>query len=141
MENEKSALLGEINQLLSQYRVEVPGGRRAWPESIKSRVLELRNHGLNFTAISRQAGIPYFTVLKWQKERKQSGFDLVSVVPTRNRGRPRRVATVTVARRREASAARLTTATVTVTTSKGIRIEGIYPELLLELVSRLEGCP
>lgn len=135
---EKTELLNEINQLLSQYRVEVPGGRRAWPESIKSRAMELRNHGLNCTEISRAAGIPYFTVLKWQKEKRKPGFDLVNVVPAR-RGRRRKVATVTVPGLSvkpvtPASA----TSTVTVTTPKGLRIEGISDRLLLELVWRLE---
>lgn len=137
MENEMTELLGEINQLLTQYRAEIPGGRRAWPESIKNRVMELRKHGLNCTEISQQAGIPYFTVLKWQKERKNPGFDLVNVVPAR-RGERRKVATVTVASRRLIAAA-VSTATVTVTTPKGIRIEGINPEQLFELVARLEG--
>lgn len=68
MEDRKTELIAEISQLFEQYRKEVPGRRRAWPESIKLRVSELRKLGVNFRQISIRTKVPYFTVLKWQCE-------------------------------------------------------------------------
>jgi hypothetical protein len=34
-------LFGEIHQIYEQYKKEVPKQRRPWPESIRSRILEL----------------------------------------------------------------------------------------------------
>ncbi len=70
MGNRKAELLDEISQLLDQYRREVPGRRRAWPESIKQRALELHPLGLNFTQIAKRTGLPYYTLLKWRHEKK-----------------------------------------------------------------------
>lgn len=126
--DETTEVLGEISELLAQYRAEVPGKRRTWPESIKSRVIRLRSRGLNFTQISRQTGIPYFTVLAW-REKKKPGFELVNVVS----GKSSKMATVTE------SARQLLVGTVTVTTFKGTKIEGISESALFDFVTRLES--
>ena len=34
-------------ELLEQFQKEVPGGRRAWPESIKRLVFELKDRGVS----------------------------------------------------------------------------------------------
>jgi hypothetical protein len=80
MDGDVTEVLNEIGQLLSQYRAGVPGRRRAWPGSVKSRVLGLRGLGLNFKEISRQTAIPYFTVLACRDAKKKPGFELVRVV-------------------------------------------------------------
>jgi lysozyme family protein len=123
-------LLSEITELLSQYRREVPGNRRAWPESIKQRVRALRGTGLNWTQIAKRTGIPYYTVLNWRDEKKSGSFALVNVVPPHRR--KIRTCTVTDAKR-EAKV----TDVVTVTMPNGIRIEGVGGALLLELLPKL----
>lgn len=59
MDERKDELLGEVKQIFEQYRQEVPGKRRAWPESIKQRVEELHKLGLSYTQIAKKAGISY----------------------------------------------------------------------------------
>ena len=120
------------------------GRRRAWPESIKSRALELRSQGLNFRQISHGTKLPYFTVLKWHHERKAPSFDLVNVVPTRGKlAKPGcKVATVTDATRGEGVGTRSelaldSSSTVTVTLPTGIRIEGVSLTFLLGLLPKL----
>jgi hypothetical protein len=129
MDGDVTEVLSEIRQLLSQYRAEVPGNRRAWPESIKNRVLGLRDLGLNFKEISRQTGIPYFTVLAWRDAKKKPGFELVRVVS----GKVGKSATATKPTQQGS------VGTVTVTTFKGTRIEGISEAALFDFVARLEG--
>jgi hypothetical protein len=58
-------LLAQIKEIFEQYQREVPGKRRHWPESIKSRVLALRRLGVAESKISDLAGIPRATVFLW----------------------------------------------------------------------------
>jgi len=136
MGNRQSELLDEVNQLLTQYRQEVPGARRAWPESIKTRVLELRRLGLNYSEIARRTGVPYFTVLRWRDEKKAPSFEPLAVVPSRSSSP--KVVTVTVPRSRSKPRSRPLFATVTVAVPGGIRIEGVSLDFLLQLLPRLK---
>lgn len=135
--SDRDELLHEIHQLLLQYKAEVPGRRRQWPESIKSRVLKLKEKGLNWSQISNRTGIPYYTVLGWRDERKRAGFELVKVVSELKRGKPLSSATVTDATFSKKRSSEVVT--VTVTTPKGLRIEGCSTSELLELVAGLEA--
>ena len=48
MTNQREQLLDEIEQIQRQYKDEVPGKRRAWPRSIKTRIQQMhlnRVHG------------------------------------------------------------------------------------------------
>ena len=128
MPNHADELFIEINQLLTQYRQEVPGRRRAWPESIKSRVVQLRSLGVKFAQISERTTIPYHTVLQWRS--KSTDFTPVKIV---NRRQREIVPTVTV------KDPKPDLGTVTVTTPSGIRVEGVGRELLLEILSNLEA--
>lgn len=47
MEEKAAVLFRELEEICSQYKREVPGRRRAWPESVKKRVLALRALGIN----------------------------------------------------------------------------------------------
>lgn len=136
MGSRESELLDEITQLLTQYRQEVPGRRRAWPESIKGRVLELQRLGLNYSEISRRTGVPYFTVLKWRDEKKGPTFEPLAIVPARRT--LAKVATVTVPKAVRRSRPRSSLGTVTVAMANGTRIEGISFEFLLKLLPRLK---
>jgi hypothetical protein len=144
MGNRKTELLAEISQLLDQYRQEVPGRRRAWPESLKRRVLELHDHDLNYRQIAEGTNLPYYTLLRWAHEKKGPSFEVVNVVAARGRSAKlnAEVATVTDA----TPAARVatvtdascdSTATVTVALPSGVRVEGVPLNFLLELLPRL----
>jgi len=113
-------IVSEITEIMDQYRREVPSGRRAWPESIKSRVLSLRRAGVRCAEISRRTGLPYYTVLEWR--RGQSGFVELPVVVE-----AKKVSTVTVP----------TLGTITVVLPSGVRIEGMCVEVLKAILPSL----
>jgi hypothetical protein len=54
MSSDGERLYGEISEIAARYQREVPSGRRAWPESIRSRVLALRRSGVRCAEISRR---------------------------------------------------------------------------------------
>jgi hypothetical protein len=58
-------LVAEIRQISEQYEQEVPGGRRRWPESIRSRVLALGRLGVSPSKIAGLTGISRATVFLW----------------------------------------------------------------------------
>jgi len=131
MKSDCERLFAEISEIATQYQREVPSGRRAWPESIRSRVFELRKSGVRSAEISRRTGLPYYTVLQW----KGDGPKFVEL-PVRVRSA--KSATVTVPARREVG-------TVTVPDSSGLRIllpggaviEGLDVEALARLLPAL----
>jgi hypothetical protein len=143
MSDHTTELIDEIAQLTTQYRQEVPGERKTWPESIRSRVIELRRLGLPNAEIAKRTGISYYTVWSW-REKKGPEFKPVSIVAVR------KAATVTVPRRRPKKIAtryrkaptpdrKPALSTVTVAISSGVRIEGVSPALLKELLPILTG--
>lgn len=136
MGDRKSEILAEVSQIIAQYQQEVPGRRRAWPESIKNRVLELQRLGLERKDIAKRTGISYYTIFNWGVA-KAPRFEPVAVVPSR-RALPK-AATVTVTPRRHHHRVRPTLATVTVTMPGGIRIEGVTVEILLKVLPQLGG--
>ncbi len=94
MKSDCERLYAEISEIATQYQREVPSGRRAWPESIRSRVFALRRSGVRSSEISRRTGLPYYTVLQW----KDAGPKFVEL-PVRLD--PAKSATVTVPTRDE----------------------------------------
>ena len=116
----REELLKDIREMTAQYRAEVPGGRKAWPKSIKDRVMELSRMGMRTTAIADATGLTYFTIHGWKKS--GAGFHALAVA---------KPATVTVPIKTQP------TATVTVTTGNGLRIEGISFEQALVLAEKL----
>jgi hypothetical protein len=144
MENRKNDLLDEIGQLYEQYCKEVPGRRRPWPESLKSRVLELRGLGLNGRRIAERTKLPYHTVARWVRESKSSSFKLMKVAAPDTTVAPRATGVSTVTQRaRSRKVATVTdatsepSATVTMTLPSGVRIEGVSLEFLLSLLPKL----
>lgn len=138
MTEQAHQIFKEIEQIIRQYRQEVPGTRRAWPESVRLRVLRLSDVGLSAKYISEVAGLPYFTILNWIPKDKRRryrrpksdqsvprNFSLVQVKDTTP------VATVTVP-----SQAVAIVATVTVTLPNGIRLDGVTPEFLSAWLSK-----
>ena len=120
MESGVEQIVSEIVEIMEQYRREVPSGRRAWPESIKKRVLTLRESGIRCAEISRRTGLPYYTVLEWQKS--PTAFLELPVVM-----KAEKVGTVTVP----------TSGVMTVSFPSGVRIEGVDVEALKALLPSL----
>lgn len=152
MSDRSPALIDEIQQIVSQYKAEVPGNRHAWPKSVKDRVLMLFSLGLKPKAITAQTGLSYHTVIYWSSKYKQGSksFKQVAVVPgkspnlpapSRRRG-PRPIATVTVKSRsrgsRESKSVGLKgkNLTVTVTTPTGFKVEGLPIEFAMAWLRR-----
>lgn len=79
MTTESADLISEIKQIMAQYRREVPGRRRAWPEAIKTRVKRLNDNGLSLYSIAQLIGIPYVTLKNWERKQNTGGFRAVTV--------------------------------------------------------------
>lgn len=129
MNQQAQEIFREIEQVMAQYRAEVPGGRRAWPEAVKSRVLAVFGLGVSIKEIAERTELSYFTVLRWiPKEQRRtyrsrrarrdpaaptpSNKQLVaasgrfSELAVRRARAPKQIATVTVAKKKKAQAAR-----------------------------------
>ena len=80
-------LYSEIRQIYDQYLKEVPKKRRPWPESIRSRVLELWQLGVSTHQITEETRLPAQTVYSWRQRLKKSGpsFLPVPIVKKRHR--------------------------------------------------------
>ncbi len=128
MSEKISTILEEISQLCLQYKAEVPGRRRAWPRSIKDRVLALRRLGVSYVKIAQGSGLSAATLYSWKLEQKGASFMPVKVTA-------KSTPTVTVG----ASAEReRVSPTVTVITPSGFRIEGLCALDITELVFCIE---
>lgn len=69
MTEKSKQLIDEICQLREQYLEEVGrGGRKPWPKSIKSRIIELCRSGIGAGELSELTGVPYHSVLPWRRE-------------------------------------------------------------------------
>ena len=154
MTESQNTILDELEQLSSQYKAEVPGVRRAWPESVKSRIRLLLEDGMTAAEASRKTGIPYFTLNSWRRrsharfiQAKLSAPQLpINLLPEKRKlGRPRKShhlpATVTVANlsMQKPSVNHVTSetsGTVTVTTPNGFKIEGLPIGVALRLIER-----
>ena len=91
MDQESKQLISEVKDLMRQYQAEVgEGGRKAWPKSIKERVLRLCEKGMPSGEVSRLTGVPYHSTLPWRrkagllkkspaKKEKKSGFHTLTV--------------------------------------------------------------
>jgi hypothetical protein len=131
--SEVDTLFDELAQLVGQYKTEVPGGRKAWPRSIKARAQKLASLGVSAAKIARRANVSYYTVYSWGKAaEKKGGFREIAVVPAR-----------AVARAPKAPGATLqdpATVTVTVTLPNGCKVEGVPLAAALAWLERsLEG--
>lgn len=80
-------LYSEIRQIYAQYQKEVPKRRRPWPESIRSRVLELWQLGVSSNQIALETSLPPQTMYSWRQRLKKSGpgFLPVPIIKKRHR--------------------------------------------------------
>ena len=63
-------LMDEVRQLRTQYVNEVGSGRRVWPRSIKTRILELEQVGIPPKIIAAKTGVPSETIASWRFHRR-----------------------------------------------------------------------
>lgn len=144
MEAHHEAVIDEVRQIAAQYRKEVPGKRKAWPEAIKKRALKLYDSGMSFKEIADRAELPYYTLLTWNYARKhrKASFEPVLVVKERKAPPappPATPVTVAVAAKRPAlvrkqsKAGPSNAATVTVAV-RGMKVEGVTCDFLARLI-------
>jgi len=144
-EPNREQLIREIRDLMDQYRREVPGHRRRWPESIKMRVRQLRALGLMINEIAEETGLAYFTIIHWFEtppSRRRVARHLPEVGPMAAQFSPVKVtpATVTVAMGRKGELANDgPRQSFTLQLPNGARIEGLTAESLKELFPVIMG--
>ena len=123
MQKQSIQILNELVELCGQYKVEIPGRRRAWPKSIKERIFNLQALGVKPSEITKRTGISKQTIYVWNSQQKKKGENflpvkIVSESPT-----------VTVRENpnecHEGAIVRDARPTVTVITPSGFRIEGL----------------
>lgn len=129
MEDRLPVVFDEIQQLIEQYKREVPSGRTAWPQSIKDRVFELKASGISLPKIAARTGIAYHTLIKWHQHRKGESFKELAVVPSGQK----QLATVTVTKKRKYTKS---SQLLTVTVGNQIRIEGLDVAGAIKIISR-----
>jgi Transposase len=133
VQEQSEILFNEIEQLVNQYKVEVPGRRRAWPVSIKTRAMELCGGDLSYHEIAKRTGIPYHTLLTWRYQDKQAkSFTEVTIKKSEIKSLP----TVTVGRSKKISKP---SPPLTVTVGKGISVEGLDVAGAIEIIKFLGG--
>lgn len=135
----QSDILNEIEQIAIQYQAEVPGKRKAWPQSVKDRVLELKRLGSTETEISRMTGISVQTIWSWKLKQKvtelsapTSGFLPVQIKPSTVTVEVASDKPVPIKRR-----ARKNSQTLTVVTPLGFRLEGLTVNQIVSVLNAM----
>jgi hypothetical protein len=124
MTDQAIQIIGEINQMREQYFAEVGAdARRAWPKSIRERIMALDQMKIARKEISRLTGVPYDTIMQWRyyQNKLDRGFHALTVQEPKD-------ATVTVASPSNQNVA--INVTVTVTTPNGYRVEGVVDDVI-----------
>ena len=129
-----NALYAEIRHIYQQYLKEVPKKRRPWPESIKTRILELWKLGVSSHQIAQETGLPTQTMYSWRQKIKRSdpGFLPVPIVKKRHR---RSNFDIQLSQLES----EVKSPTVTVVTPEGFRIEGIPSSDVARIVREIAG--
>jgi len=133
VQEQSEILFNEIGQLVNQYKVEVPGRRRAWPVSIKTRAMELCEGDFSYHEVAKRTGIPYHTLLTWRYQAKQTNsFTEITIKEPKIKSLP----TVTVGRSKKVPKP---SPPLTVTVGKGIKVEGLDIAGAIEIIKFLGG--
>ena len=137
----QSDILDEIEQIAVQYQAEVPGKRKAWPQSVKDRVLELKIMGSSETEISHMTGISVQTIWSWKLKRKltelpapTSYFLPVQIKPSTVTVEVASDKPVPIKRR-----ARKKAQALTVVTPLGFRLEGLTLNQIVSVLNAMAG--
>jgi hypothetical protein len=139
IQEEKTRLLEEIQQIKAQYEAEVKRSRSPWPEALKKRAARLHGLGLRGKEIAERTGLPYYTLLTWLPRCRDRGKvvrahealasgEFTAIAINENP----KTATVTVADNicNPKPAVSRASLTVSVVLPNGARIEGVTPEFL-----------
>ena len=131
-------LVEEISQIFQQYKLEVPGEHRPWPQAIKERVFELHSHGVPITRISKLTGIAKQTLYGWSSERKALGFREVKVLTSPTVSSPTAITPVVSKKakflKKTSSSEKFRKPPIaTIVTAAGFKIEGVEMEALFDM--------
>lgn len=73
-------IFDEIRQIRTQYESEVGRARKAWPKSIRERVVRLSRLGLRYKKIAERSGISANTIYTWMpRQEKHSKGELTLI--------------------------------------------------------------
>lgn len=147
-EEEVFSLLSDLRQIFIQYKKEVPGKRKPWPESIRERILKLWALGVTNHQISSESGVPAQTLYSWRQRLKKQGATtgFTEILITRSKRRSNFQIQQDESRHSSkhqlsqlvSSAMMPTHSAIIVTLPNGIRIEGLCYEQVREMVQELE---
>ena len=119
-------LISEIKQITEQYNAEVGRPRKTWPESVRTRVIELRRLGYNLAELSKATDIPYYTMMNWfHRGHRLSAGDFKAVTVTA--ANPKQELTV------QADSGR----GITITLADRVKIEGLEFKQVMSLLKRM----
>ena len=134
IKNRVTELYAEIRQIYQQYLEEVPKKRSPWPESIKTRIVELWSLGVSSNQIAQETGLPAQTLYSWRQKIKKSDSNFLPVPVVKKRHRRSKL---------ELQLSQLETevksSTVTVITPDGFRIEGIPTSEVVNIMRGIAG--
>lgn len=144
-ESQASELLQEVKDLYDQYQKEVPGKRRQWPESIRTRILTLWSLGVKTHQIGQDTHIPIQTLYSWRQKIKEQepsgGFSGVPVVTQKRRTKfqiqedERRKSSLQLSQLKASPTTDSKQASlITIALPNGIKIEGVSIEHLAEVL-------
>lgn len=127
-------LMDEVRQLREQYVNEVGSGRRVWPRSIKTRILELEQVGIPPKIIAAKTGVPSETIASWRFHRRH-GVDKRFHALAVKSGIPEiaKSGTVTVT----ANKMTKSSGSIVVTLPDGIRIESADTDAIVTILCAL----
>lgn len=132
-------IIDEILQIIEQYKKEVPEARRAWPTSIRERVVSLRQLDLSDREIAERTGIPKATVYvmargkKYGKPKMSRNGRFLAVPVTSRRETPTQKNSEDNSENLTAKVSKVRQEFVSATLPGGIRVEGLSIESLVEL--------
>ena len=132
MTEQSENLIQEIIQVREQYFAEVGADkRRAWPKSIRDRMLELCAQKYNRKELAERTGVPYETIMQWLYVERHANrmFQPVHIKDD---------ATVTVASKSTPKPIKTENSTVTVTLPDGCRVEG-PTGAVIEIIKYVRG--
>jgi len=145
VENKSEVIFNEIDQIKSQYQVEVGSHRKAWPKSIRSRVIELQRLEFSNRQISERTGISSKTIYSWSsswvaklnKQSKKTDSKSLIAVPTPTKFIPVQISNAPSIHPKK-SIHGVQKAVLNLDLGNGMKIESVSVEFVVELVHRLK---
>jgi hypothetical protein len=128
-------LMDEVRQLRTQYVNEVGSGRRVWPRSIKTRILELEQVGIPPKIIAAKTGVPSETIASWRFHRRHGvdkGFHALAVKSALPETAKSGTVTVTTNKMSKNSDS------ILVTLPDGLRIESVNVNAIVTILCALK---